>query len=372
MDEGVLEQHAPARAVALDLEAEAERRLGWVVTPAAIAILSRTFSILLIAAWTTLGAGRADPLLAWDGQWYLGIARDGYHAVEVLGGHDFAFYPLWPMLIRASTLVGLPPDATAVVLANALFVVALVVLWRMLERRFDARTATGATALLAFAPPAFVFSMGYTESLFLLLGSLYFATSPTSPWRLPLAALAAITRITGLAIVVTALVRSLRTHGLRRRVALAAAACGVLGFAAWWGYVALLTGDPLGYLQGSPNWIRGSVLSELRLAVLFHPLRVLAWAAFVGLLLAGTAALYRRHRELCTYAATVLAIGLVPIAAAGLLHSVPRYAILAFPAFAGLASRLGSRTTLALVVAFAIAQVAFVGWVLPPTGTQAP
>jgi hypothetical protein len=86
----------------------------------------------------------------------------------------------------------------------------------------------------------------------------------------------------------------------------------------------------------------------------------------------GTVLVYRRDLDLFAYAAVALAICAVPVVSGGISHSVPRYAMLAFPAFAGLSARLGRRATMALVLLFAIGQVVFVGWVIPVRGAQAP
>ena len=52
------------------------------------------------------GAGPIlDSLTAWDGWYYLGIAREGYHAAPVAGAYsDIAFAPLYPLLIRVVSL----------------------------------------------------------------------------------------------------------------------------------------------------------------------------------------------------------------------------------------------------------------------------
>ncbi len=67
-------------------------------------------------------------------------------------------------------------------LANLLFIAAAVLAWRLLAERFDPDLATGAVALFAFSPSACVFSLAYSEPLFLLLAAAYFL-SRTHPLR---------------------------------------------------------------------------------------------------------------------------------------------------------------------------------------------
>ena len=189
--------------------------------PLAIAVASRFYSIAALLLLTVGGTQRlplltndTSPLAAWDGQWYLEIASGGYHAqalqVGPNGGRlDVAFYPAWPALIRFLSFGIWPYAGVAIVLASLLFCLAALPIYEVLARHFDRRVALGGLALIAFAPPSFVFSMAYTESLFLLLAASYFATSK-GPLRVVLAGLSVLTRITGLAIVVSALFKAIR------------------------------------------------------------------------------------------------------------------------------------------------------------------
>ncbi len=349
-------------------------RRSWVVVPLATAVVSRLFSILiteLIAA--VVEKPRPHLLTMWDGQWYLRIARDGYHAAVNHGGHDFAFFPGWPMVIRVGSLGGaLPADFASVVVANLLFIVALVAIWRLLADRMDAGVATSAAMLLALSPPAYVFSLAYSESLFLLIAALFYLARPGSRWRVPLAVVAMLTRVAGMAVVASSAVQALRTRGRERHIAVAAAIGGLAAFAAWWTFIAVLTGDPMGYLLGSPGWVHRSVMAAIRSTLHLRPFALLAWAGFFGTMVVGTALLYRRDRELTVYAAAVLAVGLIPVLAGGILHSLPRYDVVAFPAFAGLADRLGRRGSAALVIVFLLGQVVFLGWAIPAAGGMPP
>ena len=136
----------------------------------------------------TLGAGRlpqlvhdTSPFMSWDSQWYLHIAQYGYHPasiqppVPVGGHHDFAFFPGWPLVIRIISLNGaLPMHGLAVIAANLFFVLAAITAYQLFADRFNEQTALWGTLLLCFNPAAYVFSMAYTESLFVLLAALYF------------------------------------------------------------------------------------------------------------------------------------------------------------------------------------------------------
>lgn len=347
----------------------------WVVLPVAIATASRIFSVVLVwLANASSHPNHQNPFVAWDGRWYLSIATAGYHAAAHLpdavnSQYDFAFFPLWPIVIRLSTLGAFDAAVTSVLLANLLFVAAAVLIWKLLAERFRPVLASEALGLLAFSPPAFVLSMAYSEPLFLVLAAGYFLSRAHPARRAVLAALAMAARIAGVAVVASAAVDSLLTKGRERRSALLAVALGTTAFAAWCLYIALLTHDPLGFLHGSPSFNSSTGLVQIVRAVRQQNARHLAALAFTVLALGGALLVLRRDRELGTYAVVALALSLLP---GGVIWSMPRYCLVAFPAFAGLAERLGGRGTLLLAVGFAIAQWFFISWTFVYPGAQPP
>lgn len=344
----------------------------WIIVPVAIAIASRIFSIALVwLANASSHPSHPNPFVAWDGRWYLSIAATGYHAAPHFptNAHDFAFFPLWPVVIRLSTLGALDPAVISVLLANLLFIVAAVLIWKLTAERFRPVLASQAIGLLAFSPPAFVLSMAYSEPLFLVLAAGYFLSRAHPVRRAVLAALGMATRIAGAAIVASAAFDALLTKGAQRRSALLAVVLGASAFAAWCLYIALLTHDPLGFLHGSPSFNSSTGLVEIVRAVRKLNPRHLAALAFTLVVLLGALLVLRRDRELGTYAVVALALSLLP---GGVIWSMPRYCLVAFPAFAGLAERLGGRRTLLLTVGFAVAQWFFVSWTFVNPGAQPP
>jgi hypothetical protein len=332
----------------------------WYLLPAGIAVASRLYSTAVVLVLHSFPGMRPELLTVWDAAWYLRIAEGGYHGGVVHGGHDFAFFPAWPLLIKVASLGVFPLPETGFILANALFVVAAVVVWRVLADRLGAAIATAAVLLLAFAPSAYVFSLPYSEPLFLLAAGAYFFAPPESRRRIPAVALAMFTRIAGAGLVAAALVRAATTTGRARAVALAAAAAGCLAFAVWWGFIAVLTQQLTGFLLGSPSWAHGgSGLTRIVVALRNPNLPRAAWLGFIALVTLGALALVRRDRELAVFALTVLALSLLP---GGTVNSMPRYALSAFPAFAGLAllaERFDRRLVAVVAVLFALAQIAF-------------
>ena len=342
--------------------------------PIVIGLLSRAYSsaLLLVAP-----AFREDPLpvltafrspfLAWDSQWFLSIVRWGYHAPPLQAGgidghYDFAFYPGWPVLLRFLGGFGVPIAPAAVVAANLVFVAALAAIFIVLEHDFGTDAARRGVTLLAFSPAAYVFSMAYSEPLFLLLTGLYFLgrTRPLSP---VLAGLAMLTRVTGVAIAASAGVRWLRDR--RDWPALFAVLAVGAAFVGWWLFIWRLTGDPTGWVKGSPSW--QPVLGIPAILKVFETWYTnwLVDIAVAGVMLGGAIWLLRTNLELGVY--SVVAVGMSLLGAP--VDSMPRHAMMAFPVFALFGARLGHRKSVALAVGLAVIQMWYVG--LTQVGTPA-
>ncbi len=346
------------------------RRLAWTRTPLLIGLGSRLFSTVVIAAMILAGRpyfpvlqGQHNPFTAWDGQWYLWIAAHGYSASPVHGHLDYAFYPLWPVLL---SLLPFPSIRwlEAVILANLLFVAAAILVWRVLAEAFDRRTATGGTALLAFAPPSFVFSLIYSESLFVLLaaGSLL-AIRRAAPGSSAVGGfLVALARVTGVAVAAAGLVAVLR-RGPRARAGLAAAVGVGAAIGAWLAFNQWLTGDAIRFINVGATWVPGTS-GPAAIARDFGGLGTdkLVRAAFIIIVLVASFALVRVDLELAAYALVCDAIGI----GFGATWSIPRYVLVAFPAFGVIAARAGRRGTVALVVLSAALEIAFTWMSISP------
>jgi hypothetical protein len=367
-------------SVATTVEGRVGAWIAWAWRPLLIAGLSRVLSSVLVLAFNEQRRNPAgNPFALWDGQWYLGIARDGYHGDPLRfhpefgqAWHDFAFFPGWPATMKAGWLLASPFDVriatVAAVLAPVLFVAGAVVAWRVMADRLGPRAATTGLALLAFSPPAYAFSLIYSESLFLVLGAASFLAAGRLA-RPILVGLAMLTRIAGAALVLSALVEAVRSRGRRRREALAAAAGGIVAFGVWVAAVAWLTRDPLGYMRGSAAWNMDSgVVPQLARAITQPSWEQAGWIGFTLVAAVGAVLLVRRDTELGVYSLGCLALILLP---GGVAHSWARYVLAAFPVFAILGQRVqdrfGRAGIVGLLVLFAIGQVVFAGWTISST-----
>jgi hypothetical protein len=379
---------SPASTAVPAEAAEAAGTRPW-VRLAAIVLLSRVVVVLAaVAAEGIVGrnplltAGDGAPLLrsltAWDGWWYLGIVRDGYHAVPVAGGyHDYAFLPLFPMLVRVlSWPVSGWEGLIAVVTANVLFGVAIVLLVRLTELRFGRELAYRSAALMALFPFSAAFSMAYAESLFMVLALGAFLAVERQRILLAgvLLALATLTRLQGAVLVIPLAWLVWENAGRPRpRLAWAALLLGPLAALGAFAWVVWLTGDPGSYGQAQGDWGRvglgndpqgslGSGLSGVVGYVHLINLAVLVGAVFLFVFV-------RVDRIPLPYVAVpVLILGLVFVS--GSIQSIGRLLLPAFPYYwilAGRGSWLGrvGWPIASTALLFVVSTLMFAGWYVP-------
>jgi hypothetical protein len=285
-------------------------------------------------------------LTTWDGDWFVGIARNGYH-VEAFGDtgyHDYAFFPLYPMLVRVLSLpwpnlVGL----IAIALNLLLFAVALVLLVRLARPHLGESRAIRAAALLALFPFSFVFSMAYSETLTLvLIVASFLAVERGLAGRAGVFfGLASLTRAQSASYLLPLLLASrLRGPDRWRWLALGLGPLATLSYIVW---VAFFTGSPNGYFGSYAAWGRntggvaaggGSVAEAISgpLAYYFVTLMVLLVIS-VGLFV------FARKDKIPIEYLAIPAISLVTLLVSGSLEAVGRIVLLSFPYSWILASR---------------------------------
>jgi hypothetical protein len=167
-----------------------------------VAILPHDILPVSVPGWRAPGftAGWHNLFTAWERQdalWFLRIASHGYR----LHDGSAAFFPLYPLAIRAVSFVLFDhPLAASIVVSNAAFLGGLVVLYFLTSSELSEDAARKAVLYLAVFPTSFFFLAPYSESLFLLLSVMSFWAARRGKW--PLAgvsgALAALTRNLGL------------------------------------------------------------------------------------------------------------------------------------------------------------------------------
>ena len=133
----------------------------------------------------------------WDGQWYLKIATEGYSPND----GSAAFFPLYPWSVKVfGWLAGERYIWAGTLLSALFFLVALVLLHRLVRLDFHLKDAHRTIFYVAAFPMAFFFWAVYSESLFLMLAVATLLAARMQRWWWAAVALsfAIWTRTTGL------------------------------------------------------------------------------------------------------------------------------------------------------------------------------
>ena len=316
-----------------------------------------------------------------DAVWYLRLADEGWSGEDA----SAAFFPLYPLTVRAVAwiLPGSDELIAALLVSNAAFLGALLALFALTADAFGERVARRAIVVAALFPTAFFFLAPYTESLFLFLsilafrvramGSLGTRRRSPAPWPRSRGAWGSCSIP---ALLVEAFSAKRGRSGSRRalagRVAGAAAiSLGPLSWFAWWGlahgnWLAPLDAQRLWGRELQPPWV--SLPHAVDLAWSFRSYwlldLVLVSIAIAGLALAVPAL---RVSEI-TYGGLSLLLPLVDPFWDRPLLSVPRFAVVVFPALWGLSGvglgRALPRTLVTAVLAggWVLCAVLFVNW----------
>jgi hypothetical protein len=374
-----------------------------------------------------LGNLLAAPATRWDASWYLVIAHYGYRPdLGVYTSSRTAFFPLYPLGLRAISDAGFPPVLAGVLLSFGAFALALYGIHRLttLELSGSGRFGSGEVArlavlVMAFGPMAFYFSAVYSESLYLALSVGVFWCARQGRWAgaCALAALAGATRSAGVVLALPVLMlylygpredrvpdfAQIRRFAPRYRLRSDALWLGLVpaGLAAYMAYLALSGGDALMPFHAQGVWDRRFVgpylgvwdgikaawqgahqlLSFQRRHIYFpvaggspfvdagHNLMLLAF------LLAAIPAIVGVLRLLpIAYGAYIIAALALPLSypvAPQPLMSLPRFLAVLFPLSIWLAAWLAARPRMqrgallvsALLMAFFVAQFATWHWV---------
>jgi Gpi18-like mannosyltransferase len=214
-----------------------------------------------------MGLGTGYLLDAWlyrDSQWYLTIVQDGYHYFGAGHRSAVAFFPVYPMLIKAlNGLTGIDLALCTMIVSNLAFLGAMVFLYKLCAREYGEATARRAVFYMAIFPTAFFTFAPYAESLFLLcsIASLYYLRGER--WWLAgvFGGLAAATRILGFLLVIAFVWEYLRARRFRLlsiRLDVLAGALIPAGLGAYMLYLYGLTGDPMAFIKAAAGWERAA------------------------------------------------------------------------------------------------------------------
>ncbi len=304
-----------------------------------VVLLAAVLAETVVTRNPVLTSGDGAPILrsltSWDGWWYLGIVRDGYHAAPIVDGyHDYAFFPLYPLLVRALSFPWpVYAGLVAVVLSNVLFVAALVLLVRLGRVVLGDERARRGAMLLAISPFAAVFSMAYSESLFLALSVGAFLAVERDRRALSgvLFGLTVLARLQGAVLLLPLWFLLFARDGRRLRASQAWLLLGPLAAVAFLGYVAVLTRSAGSYGTAQAAWGRGGIGSSAAGAAIGSSGDLNQLVLLVTLIASLFLLVFRRVDRVPWVYALVPLLYVGSVFVSGILESVGRYVTLAFP-----------------------------------------
>ena len=164
----------------------------------------------------------------WDGAWYTQIALFGYPAGNSPLSGNWAFFPLYPFLMRVfgTPFYGLMSSTDAVLfsgflISNVLFFVSLFLFYHVTKIIFGKNSfALISTVFFAFWPGALFYSTVYSESIFMTfaLGAFYLLEKGKSGKSAALGFLASLTRSNGFLLLIPFVYNGLQTRKYRTAV----------------------------------------------------------------------------------------------------------------------------------------------------------
>jgi len=312
-------------------------------------------------------------LLRYDSGWYFYIAQHGYS----YNGNDLvqqpvAFYPLYPILIKALTVIGFSYAAAAVLIPNIAIIAAIIMLTKLISGLYDGETALISVALLSFFPASLFFSAAYTESLAFLFIVCFFFYLIRGRFLVAacFAGLCFATRSTGLVLIAPLVWEIARRYWRtdRRRFFLEGLLCMIIATAGLWLYTIYLWiafRAPFAFMTDQAAWNTENAFGSpwllqpfvraakdaryhLQHAILDpNSISLLLLLIFVAVLVV---ARKRISAPLLLFSAGVILLPYLTRSGSVGFTSFSRYIMLAFPVFAVVGSFCRRRIWLALVI----------------------
>ena len=230
----------------------------WLWAVILVVVTRLTFHLIAVVASVLLNPlsnGRATLTQIWahyDALHYVEIARVGYSS-PIGDPNNTAFFPLFPLLIRVLSGLGLNAVVAGLMISTVASLVAAVYLFRLADE--DASPGAGSLAVLylLFFPTAVYLCAPYTEALFLAGAIPAFYYARHGKWSLTSigAAVATGTRVTGIFLLLGLFVEFLRQRDLslpKATKALASLAVGALPVVVYALYLKVVRGNFLSFV----------------------------------------------------------------------------------------------------------------------------
>ncbi|MGH9937289.1 MAG: hypothetical protein ACREAM_13665 [Blastocatellia bacterium] len=316
-----------------------------------------------------------------DGAWYLSIAKDGYEKkpFDLEKEHNWAFFPLYPLAVRAVAGFTGNYRLVAIALSNLFFFAALALLHKtVMAFGYDKALASRAIFYVAAFPTSYFFSLPWTAALFLLVSVGSFLAAKRGMWWLAgvCAGLASATHYRGAFLFPALLIfywQCNRPFKLRANIlGLLFAPAGLLIFMS---YLYSITGNAMAFADAQAVWkVRWGFFLQPLLSFMISPFelsagwnfRMLNFAAAATALACGFACVRRRQWAWAFY----IFISVITPLSTVTLEGHTRYMTVVFPLFVMLAiwgrSPLIDQTIRTVFLVMLTLMTAFFGFFFSP------
>jgi GT2 family glycosyltransferase len=268
-----------------------------------------------------------------DGEHYLGIAQHGYRVIA--GQSEYAFFPIFPLLINLLTRTGLDAYLSAhlIVLASSLGFIFVLLKW---SARYTQNPLT-ALWLVLLSPGSIFLSAIYSEPLFLFLAVLtfYFADRGELGKAVFTTALATATRVNGIFLVLFLLLK------FRRSLF---PVLGLSGLFAYMTYLYFQTGNVMTWYHAQSGWEKSTATLPWVTAINYGKALTTEFVPDLTHLVVGIEVVLTLfllyllilfwHQKKLDLAYKLYALGSLALPlATGSLGSMPRFSLTLFPLF---------------------------------------
>lgn len=189
-------------------------------------------------------------ILYWDAGHYLSIASSGYNFPQQ------AFFPLWPLLIKVTTMMGFSFQWASYLLTLALGLANFVLFYLLADKLIGSEKAKWSLIIFSVYPATMFLHAGYSENLFLFLTLLSFYFLERKKYWLSAftGGLSTAARMTGVATALSFIFMGLR---LRTKVVVMSL-IGVFGLMLYMTYLYFYYGDPWFFVKGQQEWCQAA------------------------------------------------------------------------------------------------------------------
>lgn len=287
---------------------------------------SQTLGQRLYLAWVS----------RWDAVFYIDIAWKGYHYPYQV------FFPIFPLLIKALNLLGIPLDLAAFFLVQIFSLTCILSCYLLATKLLDENRAKKALILFICFPSTLFLNATYTEGIFLTLTlfSFYLYEQQRFILSAVIGGLASGTRLIGAAIASQYLF--IKTSYQRVTGLILLALTGLIFYLL---YLTITIHHPLAIIQGQQQWTRPGEQPRLlfpleqlltypyeaitNTRVRNTPILFIDWEVSI-LFLVGGVLVWKKFGP--RYGIYSLAVILIPLLS-GNTMSMTRYVLAAFPVF---------------------------------------